>query len=411
MRDKILLEAEKLQGAMVDTLTRLCRLPAISPHNGGVGEDAKIHELEKIIHELGLSKAKIHYEYVDDDKAQNGKRPSLFLEYPGRKAQRLCILTHIDVVPEGDRTAWTLDPFKPEVRGSRLYGRGVSDNGTCLVSSLYALKALLDSGAEPEYTILLAFVADEELGSHYGLEKLIERENLFRSDDLVIVPDSGNDAGDFIEVAEKAMLQLEFTVLGKQVHASIPHTGINACRVANVLSYEVDEALHKAFKQENKLFTYPFSTFEPTRRFTNVPAVNIVPGREKFSFDCRVLPEINIDDVLGIVNKICKDIEQRTGATIELKVDRADAAQPTTPDNEITKLLVSSIREVFNIEPKAGGIGGGTFAAFFRRKGIPAVVWSQECDGVAHQPDEFTEISYLVNNAKVFALMMAGIKK
>ncbi len=411
MRDKILLEAEKLQGAMVDTLTRLCRLPAISPHNGGVGEDAKIHELEKIIHELGLNKAKIHYEYVDDDKAQTGKRPSLFLEYPGRKAQRLCILTHIDVVPEGDRTAWTLDPFKPEVRGSRLYGRGVSDNGTCLVSSLYALKALLDSGAEPEYTILLAFVADEELGSHYGLEKLIERENLFRSDDLVIVPDSGNDAGDFIEVAEKAMLQLEFTVLGKQVHASIPHTGINACRVANVLAYEVDEALHKAFKQENKLFTYPFSTFEPTRRFTNVPAVNIVPGREKFSFDCRVLPEINIDDVLGIVNKICKDIEQRTGATIELKVDRADAAQPTTPDNEITKLLVSSIREVFNIEPKAGGIGGGTFAAFFRRKGIPAVVWSQECDGVAHQPDEFTEISYLVNNAKVFALMMAGIKK
>ena len=90
--------------------------------------------------------------------------------------------------------------------------------------------------------------------------------------------------------------------------------------------------------------------------------------------------------------------------------EQRDAAQPTTPDNEITKLLVSSIREVFNIEPKAGGIGGGTFAAFFRRKGIPAVVWSQECDGVAHQPDEFTEISYLVNNAKVFALMMAGLK-
>ena len=411
MRDKILLEAEKLQGAMVDTLTRLCKLPAISPHNGGTGEDAKIHELEKIIHELGLNKAKIHYEYVDDDKALTGKRPSLFLEYPGKKAQRLCILTHIDVVPEGDRTAWTLDPFNPEVRGSRLYGRGVSDNGTCLVSSLYALKALLDSGAEPEYTVLLAFVADEEMGSHYGLEQLIERENLFRPDDLVIVPDSGNDAGDFIEIAEKAMLKLEFTVMGKQVHASIPHTGINACRVANMLSYEVDEALHKAFKQENKLFTYPFSTFEPTKRAANVAAVNIVPGREKLAFDCRVLPEIDLDDVINIVEKIRKDIEQRTGATIELEIDRADAAPPTTPDNEITKLIVSSIREVFNIEPKAGGIGGGTFAAFFRRKGIPAVVWSQECDGVAHQPDEFTEISYLVNNAKVFALMMAGTKE
>ena len=307
MHDEVLRKVESLEASMVDTLSRLCRIPAISPHNGGTGEDAKIH--------LGLNKAKIHYEYVDDEKAPTGKRPSLFLEYPGNKAQRLCILTHIDVVPEGDRTAWTLDPFKPEVRGSRLYGRGVSDNGTCLVSSLYALKALLDSGAEPEYTILLAFVADEEMGSHYGLEKLIERENLFRPDDLVIVPDSGNDAGDFIEVAEKAMLQLKFTVLGKQVHASIPHTGINACRVANMLAYEVDEALHKAFKQEDKLFTYPFSTFEPTKRAANVAAVNIVPGRESFAFDCRVLPEINIDDILDIVKKISKDIEQRTGAT------------------------------------------------------------------------------------------------
>ena len=409
MRNKILLEAEKLEGSMVDTLSRLCRIPAISPHNGGTGEDAKIKELENIINELGLTKAKIRYEYVDDEKAPTGKRPSLFLEYPGKRAKRLCILTHIDVVPEGDRTLWTLDPFNPEVRGSRLYGRGVSDNGTCLVSSLYALKALLDSGAEPEYTILLAFVADEEMGSHYGLEQLIERD-IFKPDDLVVVPDSGNDAGDFIEVAEKAMLKLGFTVLGKQVHASLPHKGINACRVANMLAYEVDEALHKAFPQENKLFTYPFSTFEPTRRFANVPAVNIVPGRERFDFDCRVLPEINLDEVIGLVEKISKDIEQKTGAKIELAIDRADAAPPTTSDNEVTKLLVSCIREVLNIEPVAGGIGGGTFAAFFRRKGIPAVVWSLESDGVAHQPDEFTEIKHIVNNAKVFALMMNGIK-
>ena len=394
---------------MVDTLSRLCKIPAISPHNGGTGEDAKIKELENIINELGLTKAKVKYEYVDDEKAPTGKRPSLFLEYPGKRAQRLCILTHIDVVPEGDRTLWTLDPFNPEVRGSRLYGRGVSDNGTCLVSSLYALKALLDSGAEPEYTILLAFVADEEMGSHYGLEQLIERD-IFKPDDLVVVPDSGNDAGDFIEVAEKAMLKLGFTVLGKQVHASLPHKGINACRVANMLAYEVDEALHKAFPQENKLFTYPFSTFEPTRRFANVPAVNIVPGRERFDFDCRVLPEINLDEVIGLVEKISKDIEQKTGAKIELAIDRADAAPPTTSDNEVTKLLVSCIREVLNIEPVAGGIGGGTFAAFFRRKGIPAVVWSLESDGVAHQPDEFTEIKHIVNNAKVFALMMSGQK-
>ena len=132
MHEKIMSEAEKLQDLMVGTLTRLCKIPAISPHNNGTGEDAKIAELEKIIHELGLdTKAKIKIEYVDDDKAPNKKRPSLFLEYPGKNSRRLCILTHIDIVPEGDRASWTLDPFKPEVRGSRLYGRGAARLSAC----------------------------------------------------------------------------------------------------------------------------------------------------------------------------------------------------------------------------------------------------------------------------------------
>lgn len=407
MNSEILASVEKLERSMTEALTRLCSVPAVSPHNGGTGEDAKILELAKIIDELGLKDISLRVEHVDDDKAPTGRRPSLFLECPGKKSRRICILSHIDVVPEGDRSAWTLDPFKPEVRGTRLYGRGVSDNGTCLVSSLFALKALQDAGITPEYTVLLAFVADEEMGSHYGLEQLMERD-IFRADDIVVVPDSGNDAGDFIEIAEKAMWRLKFTVTGKQVHAAQPHLGINACRVANMLAHEVDEALHAKFTKRNDIFEPPFSTFEPTRRAANVPAVNIVPGREVFEFDCRVLPEESLDDAEAVVRGICADVERRTGAKIALAIERTDAAEPTSTDSEVCKLLVKSVREVLGIEPKTGGIGGGTFAVFFRKKGIPAVVWAQESGGVAHQPDEYTEIAYLVNNAKVFALMMAG---
>lgn len=408
MSDKISVSAEKLERAMTETLMRLCRIPAVSPHNGGTGEDAKILELTKIIDELGLKDITLKVEYVDDEKAPSGRRPSLFLECPGKKAQRLCILSHIDVVPEGDRSAWSLDPFKPEVRGSRIYGRGVSDNGTCLVSSLFALKALQDAGVKPEYGVLLAFVCDEEMGSHYGLEPLMER-GIFREDDLVVVPDSGNDAGDFIETAEKAVWRLKFTVTGRQVHAATPHRGINACRVANMLAYEVDKALNERFTQKNEVFEPPYSTFEPTRRGSNVPAINIVPGREVFEFDCRVLPEVSLDEAFDVVEKIRADVERRTGAKIELEVDRSDAAEPTSPDAEVCRLLAGSVKKVMGVEPVTGGVGGGTFAVFFRKKGIPAVVWAQECGGVAHQPDEYTEISYLVNNAKVFALMMAGI--
>jgi succinyl-diaminopimelate desuccinylase len=402
--DKVKIEVERLRDDMVAALSRICRIPAVSPHNGGTGEEEKAKEVEKLVAELKLGKTE--WQYVDDGKSPTGNRPSLFLEYKGASLRRLCILTHTDIVPEGERSLWTHDPYNPVVEGGRLYGRGVSDNGMTLIASLYALKALSNLNVTPTFTVCLAFLADEEMGSAYGIKPLVE-QGLFREDDLVIAPDGGNEKGDFIEISEKSGLKLEFTVIGKQAHASMPQTGLNACRVANILSVQVDEALHKAFPEEDKLFDPAVSTFEPTRRFTNVPNLNTVPGRERFGFDCRVLPSVPLDDVIAVVEKVKDDVARRTGATIELEISRSDAAPPTKADSDVVRLLSASVREVLNVQPTLGGIGGGTFAAFFRRKGIPAVVWQQEC-GYAHQPDEYTEIDYIVNNAKVFATMMLG---
>ena len=345
--DNLLNEVSNLKNQMVEGLTRLCKIPAVSPHNGGTGEYLKALEIEKLANELGFDK--IHWEYVDDDKSPTGSRPSLFLEYQGRKAQRICILSHIDVVPEGNLKFWTLEPFMPEVRGSRLYGRGVSDNGNCLIASLFALKAVKNLNIIPEYSILLAFVADEEMGSHYGLEKLLER-NLFRPDDLLVVPDMGNDQGSLIEIAEKAIFRLKFTVTGKQVHASLPHTGLNACRVANLLAVEVDNALNENFKQHDDNFDPPFSTFEPTKRLANVPNTNTVPGLEYFEFDCRVLPSVDLDEVEKLVKKITADIENKTGAKINLEIDRTDSAPNTSPDEKVVKLLKSAVFLILNLK-------------------------------------------------------------
>jgi len=48
------------------------------------------------------------------------------------------------------------------------------------------------------------------------------------------------------------------------------------------------------------------------------------------------------------------------------------------------------------------GIGGGTVAAFFRKAGIPAAVWST-MDDTAHSPDEYCLVENMLNDAKVFA--------
>jgi succinyl-diaminopimelate desuccinylase len=405
VKNDVFNEIERLRDDMVAALSRICRIPAVSPHNGGTGEEEKAKEIEKLIAELELGKVK--WARVKDDASQTGDRPSLFLEYKGASERRLCILTHTDIVPEGDRSFWTLDPYEPVVKEGRLYGRGVSDNGMALIASLYALKALSNLDVTPAFTVCLCFVADEEMGSLYGVKPLIE-QGLFREDDLVVAPDGGNDKGSFIEISEKSALRLEFVVTGKQAHASMPQTGLNACRAANLFSVELDAALHKAFPDEDDLFEPPVSTFEPTRRFANVPNLNTIPGKERFGFDCRVLPSISPDDVLSVVNKVKDDVAGRTGAMIELEAARNDAAPPTSKDSDVVRLLAGSVKEVLGVEPVLGGVGGGTFAAFFRAKGIPAAVWQQEGGHVAHQPDEYAEIEHIVNNAKVFASMMTS---
>ena len=410
-KDKIFGEIERLEAEMTESLCRLLRFPAVSPHNGGLGEEAKAQELSKLIDELGITEcAKLEWIRIPDEKSQTGNRPSIILRVPGRTSERLWLFCHLDVVSEGDRTLWNTDPFEPVIKDGQIFARGANDNGQAGIAMLYALKALKNLNITPEYEICLAFVADEEMGSHYSIEPIVRDKIIdFNKDDMIIVPDGGNSLGDFIEIAEKGMLQMEFKVIGKQVHASTPDLGVNACRAANIFSVELDEALHKAFPDSNELFSPGTSTFEPTRRFTNVTSVNIVPGIEKLTFDCRVLPHIKLDDVVKITEKVMKSLMSRIDVKIELNViNRHDPAPSTSPDSKIAKLLEKVIGEVLNIKPRFGGVGGGTFSQFFRHEGIPSVVWEQNTDGQAHQPNEFALVEHMLNNARVFSLIMSG---
>ena len=403
---KILFEAVTLlEPEMTAFLSELVSYPAICPVDGGRGEGPKAQFIIRKIEELGLGEPEIVS--APDDKAEGGARPNILLRIPGRSNKRLWIISHMDVVPVGDISLWNTDPFEAVVRDGCIFARGANDNGQELAASLYAAAALKKCGVTPEYEVCLCMVADEEVGSDHGIKYLI-RQGLFNADDLIVVPDGGCEDGSFIEIAEKSILWIEFEVIGKQAHGSMPHVGNNACRAANELSVSLDSALHRAFPDEDKLFSPDVSTFEPTRRMQNVENINTIPGRERFSFDCRVLPGISLDTVVSVVDAEVKKIERKFGVTVSYVFpQKVQAPQATPEDAEVVELLKRAVAEVIPVALKVGGIGGGTCAAYFREVGIPAVVWDQEAD-VAHMPNEYARIEHMVNEAKVFAFMMAG---
>ncbi len=395
---EVLKLVESYKQDMISTMIRMVAIPAISPASGGEGESKRADFLEGLLKKMGFEVKR--FEYIDDF---GKKRSNLIVEY-GNAPQKIWILSHIDTVSPGDLSLWKHDPFKAFVKDGKIYGRGTNDNGQGVISSMFALKALKESGVIPKFTFGLALVADEEVGSDYGVKRLLN-EGVFNKKDLAIVPDWGAPKGDKIEIAEKGILWLKFKVLGKQVHASTPEQGLNAYRVSVKLLNLLDAELHKRFNKTDLLFEPGASTFEMTKHEANVESVNIVPGTETFYMDCRVLPEYSLDSVIGVAKSVSKQVEKQTNGKIKIEiVSRDEALKPLPKDSRIIQLLQKSIKQVKRKEAKLVGIGGGTVAKFLREYGIESAVWSSQ-DDVAHQPNEYAVISNMVDDAKIFANM------
>ena len=389
---------------MAQALMEIIRIPAIAPENLGEGELRKAEKLTQMLEGIGFDK--IERFDAEDERVPSKKRPNVIAYYYGEnKAEKLWIITHLDVVPPGEDSLWTITkPFEPTIKEGRVYGRGSEDNGQSMIASILAIEALKNLGIRPKRTVALAFVADEEQGSRYGIQHLI-KQGIFNKDDLIVVSDGGNENGSFIEIAEKSALWFRVRTIGRQVHASRPDKGLNAHRIGMEYALALDKMLHEKYSLKDEYFDPPGSTFEPTKKDKNVDAVNIVPGEDITYFDCRVLPNYDIEETLNGIHGLAEEFEKKTGATIKIEVSQKSVApKPTDANSKIVTMLKEAIKQVRKLEPKVGGIGGGTCAAFFRKIGVPAVVWCT-IDETAHQPNEYAKIENLANDAKIFAFL------
>lgn len=382
---------------MVETLSKLIEIKALSPEWGGDGEFDKAEYLMGKLEGFEVDRFD-----AKDSRAKYGVRPNIVAKLHGKSDRTIWYVSHLDVVPEGDINLWDSDPFKAVIKNGRIYGRGSEDNGQAIVSTLYAVKSIIKLGLKPNYTIGLAFVADEETGSKYGIQYLLKKK-IFNKDDLFVVPDAGSPTGKAIEIAEKSILWIKFKIYGIQAHASTPKN-LNASRRAMKFLLDLDEKLHAKFNLTNNLFKPPVSTFEPTKREKNVDNINTIPGLDVSYIDCRILPEYDVDEVVSFIEDVRKFYEIRDNAKIEMEIIQKESSPMTPESSEIVEKLKIAIEKVRNIKAEVVGIGGNTCAAFFRKAGFETAVWST-IDGTAHQPNEYAVIDNILNDAKVFAIL------
>ncbi len=400
MIEELFREIESKEEEMVKLQIGLTSFPAIGPENGGKGEKEKALFLKGFLQESGFEVEEFN---VFDERISD-IRPNIRVSLPGKDGRRtIWIMTHLDVVPPGEISLWQNDPFKAVVKDGRIYGRGTEDNQQEMVASIFALKALRRLSLVPKYNLSLLFVADEETGSRYGIGHILKNYSLFGKDDLILVPDAGNKDGSLIEIAEKTILWLKFTVKGKQAHGSTPQDGLNASRYASLLLCGLDKGLHRHFRKRNRLFQPPSSTFEPTKREANVPNVNTIPGEDVFYFDCRLLPECPPEEVKGFIGDLIKDFSKRFGVEVSFSVVMEGEPTPAVDRKaEVVRRLKKAVKAVYGVKPRLGGIGGGTVAGLLRKNGFSACVWGRY-EGMAHQANEYSLIENMVGDCKVYA--------
>ena len=119
-----------------------------------------------------------------------GRTPLIYIDVPGQGDDTVVLYGHLDKQPEMTGWADDLGPWKPVIKGDKLYGRGGADDGYAIFGSLTALLALHEQGV-PHARCVVLIEACEESGSydlpHY-VDHLAER---IGSPSLVVCLDSG----------------------------------------------------------------------------------------------------------------------------------------------------------------------------------------------------------------------------
>src|SRR4051812_11317820 len=236
--------------ALVDDLRWLVRTPSIT------GDEATLQfRLADRLEALGLTVEIFHPDpaAIRDDPAWPGEEVvrtglPVVLARAGRAGGRRLILSgHVDVVPPGEPSTWTVDPWAGEVRAGRLFGRGACDMKGGVAAILGAVRALRDTNllATLAGELLVALVPSEEDGGQGTLAAI----RAGATGDACVIPEpSGLD----VVVAHAGAITFRLTVPGRAAHASRRREGVSALdNLAHLTrALEADEARRNAEETE-----------------------------------------------------------------------------------------------------------------------------------------------------------------
>lgn len=364
---------------MIDALALTRDLVGIPSLNPPGNEEACARYLAQVLRDIGF----------DAHLREFGPgRFNLIADLPGAKPGRPIGFTgHLDTVPLG-AADWKHDPYRGQIEGGKLYGRGTSDMKAGIAAFVAACaRCMTELRAGTGVQLLLT--GGEETGCDGARAIASGPVELLRPLRLLLV---GEPTANYPCIGHKGALWLSSVAIGKTAHGSMPEQGVNAIykavrAVERLSAFEMDQAAHPLMG----LPTLNIGTFHAGFN------INSVPDRAEFTIDIRTVP--------GMRHQcLCTRLQQFLTDEIDLRPLVDVPALGTDAQDPI-------VRQVFSVcaPAHAAPIAEKSVPYFTDGSTLlpvtgnpPVIILGPGEPTMAHQTDEYCEVARLTESVEIY---------
>ena len=368
------------KAAAQNALSELVKCRTVSYYDKSLEDDAEFEKLIALLPAL--------YPNVTE-KCSLLKLPdrALLFRWQGREeGEPAVLMAHYDVVPVNEKD-WDKPAFEAVVEDGVMWGRGTLDTKVTFNGILSAANALIAEGFTPEKDIYFAFSGGEEVNGN-GAVNIV---NYFKEQGITpsFVLDEGGAVVEnvfpgvsapcaMMGLAEKGMMNLEFSIKSGGGHASAPapHTPVGRLSMACTkleskpfkahLTKPVLEMFDTLGRHSSFLYRMIFANLwcfkgvldlickksggelnalvRTTVAFTQMQgsdAPNVIPPEAKMVANLRLNPMDTIDSALSYIKKTIKDDDIKLSVT-----DRMNPSPLSRTDCEgwhkVSKAVIST---------------------------------------------------------------------
>ena len=300
----------------------------------------------------------------------------------------LCFAGHTDVVPPGDETRWSTDPFEPTFKDGLLYGRGSADMKSGLAAMVVAIEEFLAAHPDHDGSIALLITSDEEGRARDGTLKVIDA--LTARDEhidwcVLGEPSSQNVLGDIVRIGRRGSLSGMLKVNGIQGHVAYPQLADNPIRRFAPILAELHEI---TWDDGNEHF--PPTSFQVVDVRAGIGAPNVTPGELSARFNFRYSTEWTHDSLQEKVHAVFDAHD------IDYELDWHLSGEPfLTQPGKLINAVHQAVTEHTGSAPELSTGGGTSDGRFISPAGVD-VVELGPVNASIHKIDEHVKVDDVV---------------